>query len=141
MATETPEETIWSDEEIDIKYEKSIATALKQKNSQISPTHSEEMQQSIRLWNQRWADHHQLAEIKLQNQILENLIQTTLLFRQNKVMDDDYGEGVILDKKEVSHKPYLDTWTKDNTIAYEVVIQYLDGKTEETTLHISRYLE
>lgn len=67
MATPTPQGTIWSDDEIDIKYEKSIADALKRFNSEISPSHSDEMKQAIRLWNQEWANKQQLAKVRLQN--------------------------------------------------------------------------
>lgn len=141
MVLITSEGFVWENHELDVKYGSSIAASLRMKNSQISPSVSSAFRLYLLYEHQKWADKKYLAEVKSQNKYLEELTETTLLFRQNKIDDDDYGLGIITSKKEIPHKEWTDFWDKENTIDYEVNVKFSNGKKEKLTVRISKYLE
>lgn len=141
MVLVTSEGFIWEDHELDVKYGSSIAASLRMKNLQISPSVSSAFRLYLLHEHQKWADEKCLAEFKTQNRYLEELTKTTLLFRHNKIDDDDYGRGIITSKKEIPHKEWTDFWDNENTIDYEVNVEFSSGKKEKLTVRVAKYLE
>lgn len=141
MVLVTSEGFIWEDHELDVKYGSSIAASLRMKSSQISPSVSSAFRLYLLHEHQEWAKNKYLAEVKDQNRYLEELTETTLLFRQNKINDDDYGVGVITSKKEIPHEEWTDFWDKENTIDYEVNVDFSSKKNHKLTVRIAKYLE
>lgn len=141
MVLVTSEAFIWEDHELDVRYGSSIAAALRTKGLQISPSVSNAFRLYLLREHQEWANKKYLAEVKDQNRYLEELTETTLLFRQDKIDDDDYGSGVITSKKEIPHKSWTDFWDKENTIDYEVDVDFSNGNSKKLTVRIAKYLE
>ena len=141
MVIVTSQGYIWEDHEIDLKYTGSIATSLRIMNSRINQSCSSDFKLYLLHEHQEWANKKQRAEIKLQNKYLEELTQATLLFRENKIIDDDYGSGVITSAKEIPHEEWANSWDKENTTNYEVDVEFANGKKDKLVIAISKYLE
>lgn len=141
MVLVTSEGLIWEDHELDVRYGSEIAALLRIKGLQISPSASSTFRLYLLSEHQKWANKKYLAEVKAQSRYLEELTETTLLFRQNKINDDDYGSGIITSKKEIPHKEWTDFWDKENTIDYEVDVKFSGEKQEKLTIRIAKYLE